>query len=127
MILLDTQVALWLLYAPERLGKRARQTIERAESVAFSSVSIAEVTIKKLLGRLEVPDDFPRQLERSGLTSLTLDTDHASALAAFPELVRHDPFDRLILAQARVERATLLTANRTLLSLDLSQVVDARR
>lgn len=127
MILLDTQVALWLLYAPERVGRRARQVIEDAEKVAFSAVSIAEITIKKMLGRLDAPDDIARQLERSGLTPLALDIDHAAALGLFTELVRHDPFDRLILAQARVERATLLTADRVLLSLDLPQVGDARR
>lgn len=127
MILLDTQVALWLLYAPERVGRLARQTIEGAESVAFSSVSIAEITIKKMLGRLDLPDDVARQLEKSGLTALTLDADHASAVLSFPELVRLDPFDRLILAQARAERATLLTADGLLLSLGLPQVVDARR
>lgn len=127
MILLDTQVALWLLYAPERVGKLARQAIEEAEAVAFSAVSIAEITVKKMLGRLDVPDDVARQLERSGLTPLALDIDHAAALDVFSEFVRHDPFDRLILAQARVERATLLTADRVLLSLDLPRVDDARR
>ncbi len=127
MILLDTQVALWLLYQPERVGRRATQTIEGAESVAFSTVSIAEITIKKMLGRLDVPDDVARQWERSGLTQLALNADHASALSAFPQLVRHDPFDRLILAQARVEQAALVTADRVLLSLDLPQMIDARR
>lgn len=127
MILLDTQVALWLLYAPERVGRLARQTIEGAESVAFSSVSIAEITIKKMLGRLDLPDDVARQLERSGLTALTLNADHASAVLSFPELVRHDPFDRLILAHARAERATLLTTDRRLLGLGLAYVIDARR
>lgn len=127
MILLDTQVALWLLSAPERLGRRARREIEAAESVAFSSVSVAEITIKKMLGRLDVPDDIAQQWQRSGLTSLALDSDHATTIAAFPDLVCHDPFDRLLLAQAKAERATLLTADRVLLSLGLPQVLDARR
>lgn len=127
MILLDTQVALWLLFAPERIGDRARQAISDAETVGFSAVSIAEITIKKMLGRLDVPDDVARQLERSGLTLIALDADHAAAVAGFPELLRHDPFDRLLLAQASVERASLITADRVLLSLNLPQVMDARR
>ena len=127
MILLDTQVALWLLFAPERIGSRAREAISDAETVAFSAVSIAEIAIKKMLGRLDVPDDVARQLERSGLTLLALDADHAAALAEFPDLLRHDPFDRLLLAQARVDRASLITADRVLLTANLPQLTDARR
>lgn len=125
MILLDTHVALWVVAAPDRIGARARQAIERSDVCYFSAISIAECTIKRMIGRLEVPGDIAVVLTTSGLRALALLPEHAAAIENFPELARHDPFDRLLLGQALVERCRFLTADPRLLALDKAWIIPA--
>jgi len=126
VILLDTHVALWLLAAPERIGRDAQARIGDAPRVFFSAVTVVETSIKRMIGRLDVPADLGQVLRKQGLTPLPLTDEHAVALERFPELARHDPFDRLLLAQALVERCQLLTGDDRLLALGHSWVIDAR-
>ncbi len=125
MILLDSQAALWVLSGNPRLGRLARQRIESAHAVHVSAATVWELTIKAMLGKLDVPAGLPARLTDQGLVLLDVVAAHAEALRDFPELVRHDPFDRLIVAQASVEGLDLLTADRVLLGLDRKFVVDA--
>ncbi|MDO5534568.1 MAG: type II toxin-antitoxin system VapC family toxin [Propionibacteriaceae bacterium] len=127
MILLDTHVALWLLAAPDRIGPAARASIDADDRVCFSSVSVAETTIKTMLGRLDLPDGLGQHWSDAGLEELPLRSEHAAAIAQFPELIHHDPFDRLLLAQAAVERGVLLTSDARLLSRCPNSTLDARR
>lgn len=126
MILLDTHAALWLLAAEERLGPRSKEAITAAAPVYFSAISLVETSIKRLIGRLDVPADLPGLLTEQGLTALPLTAEHAVAIERFPDLARHDPFDRLLLAQASVEGCRLVTADQRLLGLGLAGVLDAR-
>jgi PIN domain nuclease of toxin-antitoxin system len=125
MILLDSQTALWIIRDSPRLGSRARQRIESAAAVHVSVATVWELTIKSMLGKLKLPDDFAAQVEASGLELLEISADHAEGLRDFPELVRHDPFDRLIVSQAYQHRLTLLTADAVLLGLGRDFVVDS--
>ena len=126
MILLDTHVLLWTLAHPERLGERTRSAMQ-ASAVFYSAVSIAEISIKHMLGRLQAPDDVAAQAEEDGLQPLPLRPEHSGAVVEFPELIHHDPFDRLLLAQAHVERCGFLTVDGRLLKLGHDRVADARR
>lgn len=126
MILLDSHVAFWFDQAPGRLGSRAVSSLEIEPEVCFSAVLTMELTIKRMLGRWPVPEGLVGRLLDAGLTDLALTSAHAAALADFPEMVRHDPFDRLYVAQAYREGATLLTSDRDLLSLGHEWIVDAR-
>ena len=128
MILLDTHALLWLYLDSPRLGREARELVSRSDAVAYSSVSVAEIVIKHMLGRLEMPGDgdLPRALAQSGLLELPLTGPDALAMLDVPELARHDPFDRFIYAQALHENCTLLTADATLLTLGSKWVRDAR-
>ena len=128
MILLDTNSLLWVLHGSTRLGTNARQRIDDAGSAHYSAISTAEISIKHLLARLPLPggDLFPSVLNGAGLRELPFTSAHAAAMLRFPALVRHDPFDRMILAQAEAEGMTLLTADRTLLALGQTWIVDAR-
>jgi PIN domain nuclease of toxin-antitoxin system len=126
VILLDTHVALWVDQSSGRLGARTTGLLESGEEVCFSSVTILEITIKRMSGRLRVPPDVQDRLEAIGLQELPLSARHAAALDSFPTLVAHDPFDRALVAQAQVERATFLTADRVLLGLERDWILDAR-
>lgn len=126
MILLDTNALLWLLGDSARLGPIASQLIASARAVYSSPVSLFEISVKSMLGKLSVPPQFASLARDQGLQELPFTHSHAQAIEAFPELARHDPFDRLILAQAYVEGFTLLTADRVLLSLGRPFVRDVR-
>lgn len=125
MILLDTHVLWWLLDTPERLGPRARTTL-RASGAFASSLSVTELLIKTMAGKFVLPPDFTELVSEQGPSWLSFTPSHAASLTTIPELVGHDPFDRMLLAQAHAERMSFLTADRLLLALDRDWIVDAR-
>lgn len=114
-ILLDTHVLIWLSHAPERIAAAAREKIADPSSKLYiSPASIWEMTIKCRLGKLDLGTDivsFARTayLELAAL-ELPLALDHFGHLSELP-LHHHDPFDRLLLAQARSESLYLATAD----------------
>jgi PIN domain nuclease of toxin-antitoxin system len=125
VLLLDSQAVLWALDDSPRLGTRARQLIASAVPVHVSAATVFELTIKSMLGKLEVPEDFTKRLGEFGFTLMSISADHAEAVRDFPELTRHDPFDRLLVAQASRAGLRLLTADRVLLGLGRDFIVDA--
>ena len=126
MILLDTNVLIWLMTDSEHLGPRARNEIASASAVFSSPMSIIEVRIKSMLGKLSVPEPFAELVRDSGVQELPLSHGDADAISAFPELARHDPFDRAIAAQAFQRGLALMTADRVLLALSRPFIRDAR-
>lgn len=117
-LLLDTHVLVWAAAAPERLG-RARQVLLDAEQRLFSAASIWELAIKRSLGKLDLGTDVrswvARAVEELQLQQVAITGEHAAAVEHLPP-VHRDPFDRLLIAQARSEGAVLLTADRALLA-----------
>lgn len=115
-VLLDTHVLLWAAGFPDRLPRGTRDLIEDDETeLLYSAASIWEVAIKSGLGRRDFDVD-PRLLRRglleNGYTELPVTGAHAAAVDLLP-LIHTDPFDRLLVAQARIEGVLLLTADRT--------------
>ena len=127
MLLLDSQVVLWLVDDSPRLGRNARDRIENADIVYVSAATIWELTIKRMLGKLELPDAFDVALSDQGITHLPVTAGHAAGIEEFPELLRHDPVDRLLVAQAARERCDLLTVDQVLLATSYPFVIDATR
>ena len=112
-LLLDTHVLLWWQRDDRQLKKAAREAIARAEIVYVSAVSGWELTIKAALGRVRLAEPFPALLAADDFTELPMTLAHAEALAALP--AHHsDPFDRALIAQARVERLTIVSHDRAL-------------
>lgn len=112
-LLLDTHVVLWWQRDDPRLNKAARSAIATADVVWVSAVSGWEIAIKQALGRLRLSESFQVLLTADDFTELPLTLAHAAALRTIAP--RHaDPFDRVLLAQARVEQATLVTHDRAL-------------
>ena len=108
-----------------RLGPLAREAITASAAVHVSAASVWELTIKAMLGKLSLPDGFARQLTEQGLVVLNVSAAHAEGIRDFPELVGHDPFDRLIVSQAKQSVLRLITSDRVLLALGQDFVVDA--
>jgi PIN domain nuclease of toxin-antitoxin system len=127
MLLLDSQVLLWLLDDSPRLGPQARRAITSAQGVHVSAATVWELTIKTMLGKLTVPADLSKRLPKQGLELLSITAEHAEATREFPELARHDPFDRLLVAQAACTGLRLLTADQVLLGLRRDFILDASR
>ncbi len=117
MLLLDTHLVLWMALAPERLSKPARRLIEsRVQALAFSDATLWEVAIKTSLGREGFHVDaaaLRSGLLAEGLTEVPIRPEHLFAVARLPWHHR-DPFDRLLVAQAGVEKVTLLSADAAL-------------
>jgi PIN domain nuclease of toxin-antitoxin system len=125
MLLLDSQALLWLLDDNPRLGPEARKAVTSAQGVHVSAATVWELTIKSRLGKLTVPAELSKKLIRQGLELLSVTAEHAEAIRDFPELTRHDPFDRLIVAQAARTGLRLLTADHVLLDLRRDFIIDA--
>lgn len=114
-ILIDTQCWLWWFLDPDRLNARSRELIaERRHPVVFSAASSWEIATKTALGKLELPEPpsryVPSRLSTEGMSTLPIEHAHALGVADLPPL-HDDPFDRLLVSQARQEHAVLLTAD----------------
>jgi PIN domain nuclease of toxin-antitoxin system len=128
--LLDTNVMLWSSTEDRRLSLQAVELINSNESEVFiSPVSTWEIVIKYALGRLplpEVPATFvPKVIQDLKLQSLDVTHRHAIEVGRLPKH-HHDPFDRMLVAQARVEGMTLLTSDRNLRKYDVEQFYSRR-
>jgi len=113
-LLLDTHVVLWAAGQPEKLSESARTLLTTPGNVLFfSAASILEIVIKRSLGREDFKVD-PRRLRKMlvmhGYTELPVTAEHAFTVETLP-LLHKDPFDRLLLAQARTEGMLLVTVD----------------
>lgn len=107
-ILVDTHLLLWAVSEPKKLPAQARRRIEEAE-VFVSAASVWEVSIKTALGKLAAdPTELLAELEPAGFRLLPVTGEHAAAVALLPPL-HSDPFDRMLVAQAKTEPLILLT------------------
>jgi len=111
-LLLDTHVVLWWSDDSVRLGPATRDAIATADVVFVSAASAWETSIKQALGRLRLDDPFAYSVERSGFSQLPVTFDHAAAVGELPPY-HSDPFDRMLIAQARVEQLTIVTHDRS--------------
>lgn len=113
-LLLDTHLLLWVAGSPERLSEAARSLLlDPANEPWFSAASVWEIAIKEGLGRQDFRVDTRRLwrlLQSHGYQEVPVRGEHAVAVRGLPPLHR-DPFDRLLIAQARVEGLTLLSAD----------------
>ena len=114
--LLDTGVFLWGVAAEDRLNSMAQQVLTASSSELYLSAAGAwEIAIKFALGSLPLPkapaEYIPYAQRLWGIQTLNITSEHAFRAGDLP-LHHRDPFDRMIIAQARSERMTLLTADR---------------
>ena len=124
-LLLDTHAFLWWLNDDERLGSGARQASESGENLVYVSAATTwEIALKRAAGRLEAPGDVAEWIEQSAFSDLPIEVAHAVASAELPQHHK-DPFDRLLVAQARAEGLTLVAHEADIARYDV-EIVDAR-
>jgi len=120
--LLDTHVLLWVLADAPFLGSRFRHRVNSSAPVYFSPLSLVEIAIKAQKGYLSSHDDLGLHLTRIGFRPLSLDTESAHAVTRFPGLEGHDPFDRMLVAQAAAHSLCFYTSDKKIAELDLGFV-----
>jgi PIN domain nuclease of toxin-antitoxin system len=109
-LLLDTHALIWALGAPERLPQSFLHTLDKPGVTVFASAASSwEIAIKVALGSLKFPvEKLPTALSDAGFKELRVSIAHGIEMAKLPPIHR-DPFDRLLVAQARHEGLTLVT------------------
>ena len=119
--LLDTHTLLWARTAPNVLSADALAVLESADSALYLSVaSLWECAIKSSIGKLDVPDEF-YQTVAADYEILGIEVSHIEACAKLP-MHHRDPFDRMLVAQARLGGLTLLTRDRDIAKYDVPVV-----
>ena len=121
-LLLDTRILLWWLSNSRRLHAEARKTIADSARAYVSAATVWEIAIKIALGKLEFRGEMAEQLAMNSMLALSVTVPHALAAGALP--AHHsDPFDRMLIAQAKVESLTLMTHDARLRAYDVPVLV----
>ncbi len=121
-LLLDTSIVVWVLADHPSLKKDAKNTILEAEICYVSSISLAEIEIKKSIGKLEMADDYIANILESGFEPLHYRFEDAGLLGKLP-FHHRDPFDRMLITQAISNNLTLLTSDQILKNYDLPVIL----
>lgn len=114
-VLLDTHAFLWWIADDPQLSARAREIIsDGANTLYLSAASGWEIAIKAKLGKLKLPSNLApfiaEQLADNAITALAVEMHHALHVYTLPDYHR-DPFDRILIAQAQLEKLPILTAD----------------
>jgi PIN domain nuclease of toxin-antitoxin system len=121
-LLLDTHAALWWLAGEELIGREAESYLtDETNQVLLSAAVVWEVAIKRSLGKLEAPTDFASTLLGAGVQPLAVSLDHAEAVEHLPWHHR-DPFDRMLVAQASIEGAAVVSRDQRLLAYGITLI-----
>lgn len=119
-LLVDTHALLWWLSDDAQLPMGVRGLLaDPTNELLVSTASLWEIAIKKRLGKLTVAEDLPTVVVRSAFAWLPVSPEHAWAVHDLP-LHHGDPFDRLLVAQAAVERIAIVTGDSQLAAYDVA-------
>ncbi len=118
--LIDSHILIWLSLMPQKVPATVRALLADTNATVLVSVaSLWEIAIKHAAGRLAFPiDRLDAQLADMGMRVLDITMPHALAAAALPPH-HNDPFDRMLIAQARIEALMLVTADRIIPTYDV--------
>lgn len=124
--LLDTHVFLWWITDNPKLSENARSLIGNINNDLFLSVaSIWEMVIKSRTGKMTLPENLEHfirdELKTNDIIILDISVDHSFEIYYLPELHK-DPFDRMLIAQARKENLTILTSDFTVKQYDVKTI-----
>ena len=126
MNLLDSHALLWALAFPEKLGRRLRTKMESQQSFFFSPLSIFELQMVEMKGRLPaLPQSLSKLALDAGMLELAYSAKTAEEAKHLRQLLGADPFDWMLVAQAQSEGCDFYTADLRLLGLGLPFIKDA--
>ena len=108
-LLLDAHAFLWWVFEDRRLSADGRTAIADNPCLV-SAVTVWEIAIKRATGKLAAPEDLVAALAREGFDELHVTAAHGEAAGALPRHHR-DPFDRMLVAQAKAERLSIVTVD----------------
>jgi PIN domain nuclease of toxin-antitoxin system len=115
-LLLDTHALLWWLAADKQLSEKAAKAIAEPQNIVFvSAASIWEVRIKESLRKIKLPAKLLETIALEKFELLSISAQHADVVSALPK-IHKDPFDRMLIAQSKVEGLLFVTADSTLQS-----------
>ena len=114
-LLLDTHVLLWWLQGAPLSEEAAEKIADTANEVLVSAATVWELSIKRQLGKVDMPPDLVDQCRAEGFGLLAIDPRHADRAGSLP-LHHTDPFDRMLVAQAELDTLILITRDRALAS-----------
>ena len=118
-LLLDTHILLWWLDDSRLLSQGYREAVEDTNNIIVVSAAVIwEMRIKQALGKLEISNDFLEVVKQEGFEMLSITADHAYAVGDLPPHHR-DPFDRMIIAQSKLEGLTIVTQDRIFKKYDI--------
>lgn len=125
-LLLDTHVFLWWRSDAPELGDEARRAIhDPGNEVCISAIVGWEIVIKRALGKLELEGTVAEAVAEEGFTPWPVEMAHVDEVARLP--MHHlDPFDRLLIAQARIDGLVLVSADPLIQAYDGTAHLDAR-
>jgi len=111
-LLLDTHVLIWALENNLTLSEPARNAIIDGNNMVFvSAASVWEMSIKKAMGKLNVPDNLDEEIKLHRFTPLDINAEHAELAGQLPD-IHKDPFDRMLIAQSIIEKLTLVSRDK---------------
>jgi PIN domain nuclease of toxin-antitoxin system len=116
--LLDSHVVIWAVGNSLQLSDKVRAILAAPANLYISIASLWEIAIKCNMGKLELPKDFDARLAKSDVHILPIGMEHIRMLATLDNWHR-DPFDRMIIAQAKYEHLTLITDDKMLAKYDI--------
>ena len=123
-LLLDTHVLLWLLAGEKRrFGPGTLEALGDRAAVV-SAATVWEIAIKRRLGKLRAPSNLVETVAAARLQLLSITPAHAEHVAELPDL-HNDPFDRILVAQAKVEGLTIVTADASVRRYDIEAIDSA--
>ena len=125
-LLLDTHIFLWWLFDDNKLKSGIRKHIANTENeIVVSAASVWEITTKSRLGKLPeasaVAKDTSRWIDKAGFKALSITPDHAQ-LAGSWDVSHRDPFDRMLAAQARIEKIALASIDEAMTQFNITIV-----
>ncbi len=125
-ILLDTHAFLWAMSGSNRLSKKAKEAyLDNANKLFFSAVSYWEIGIKISIGKLELANNWKdiidKEINNNGIKWLDLKKEHVQGIINL-EFHHRDPFDRLLIAQAKYEQMSIITVDKQIEKYDVTTI-----
>jgi PIN domain nuclease of toxin-antitoxin system len=125
VLVLDTNALLAILTRPKILGSKTTKLVASTETLHYSSISVFEIAIKNMLGKLNLSLPLLQLLDTPELKSVPFSVEEALETYSLPSLSRHEPFDRMILATVKANGAKLITSDRKMLELGFDWIIDS--